>query len=190
MRDSRVKSHSRECKTFQDAWDESRRTAAAEEANREVAADPVARPLNPSSSSTDPELKRTKTTTVEDAENASERMDVDNFQRTPATSHPLEPVGDENVPKTARVARNVLHIRGEGELKFDVNEEAWPNADLATHSSYEGALIDGLPADKVKAVDDREIKQVKDLQLYHLRQNNHRNSGCRFNLFRVNLNLL
>ena len=32
--------------------------------------------------------------------------------------------------------------------KFDVNEEAWPNADLAVRSSYEGALIDGLPADK------------------------------------------
>ena len=101
MRDSRVKSHTRECKTFQDAWDESRRTAAAEEANREVAADPDTRPLNPSSSSTDPEPKRTKTTTVEDAENTTERMDVDNFQRTPATSHPLEPVGDENVSKTA-----------------------------------------------------------------------------------------
>ena len=51
-------------------------------------------------------------------------------------------------------------------MKFDVNEEAWPNADLATHSSYEGALIDGLPADKVKAGDEREIRQMKDLQLY------------------------
>ena len=51
-------------------------------------------------------------------------------------------------------------------MKFDVNEEAWPNADLATRSSYEGALIDGLPADKVKAGDEREIKQMKDLQLY------------------------
>ena len=51
-------------------------------------------------------------------------------------------------------------------MKFDVNEESWPNADLAMHSSYEGALIDGLPADKVKAGDAREIKQMKDLQLY------------------------
>ena len=34
-------------------------------------------------------------------------------------------------------------------LKFDVNEEAWPNADLASHSCCEGALIDGLPANKV-----------------------------------------
>ena len=33
--------------------------------------------------------------------------------------------------KKARVARNVLHIGGEDELKFEVNEEAWPNADLA-----------------------------------------------------------
>ena len=31
-------------------------------------------------------------------------------------------------------------------LKFDVNEEACPNADLAILSSQEGALIDGLPA--------------------------------------------
>ena len=51
-------------------------------------------------------------------------------------------------------------------MKFDVNEEAWPNADLVIRASYEGALIDGLPADKVKAGDEREIKQMKDLQLY------------------------
>ena len=70
--------------------------------------------------------------------------------------HHLEPVDDENVSKKARVARNVLQIRGEDNLKFDVNEEAWPNADLAIRSSYEGALIDGLPADKVKAGDERE----------------------------------
>ena len=67
--------------------------------------------------------------------------------------------------KKARVAKNVLHIRGEDELKFDVNEEAWPNAALVIHSSCEGALFDGLPADKVKAGDKREIKQMKDLQL-------------------------
>ena len=64
---------------------------------------------------------------------------------------------EENVSKKARVARNVLHIRGEDELKLEVNEEAWPNADLAIRSSYEGALIDGLPADKDKAGDEREI---------------------------------
>ena len=34
------------------------------------------------------------------------------------------------------------------------------------HSSYEGALIDGLPADKVKAGDERDIQQMKVLQLY------------------------
>ena len=66
----------------------------------------------------------------------------------------------------ACLVKNVLHIRGESELKFDVNEEAWPNGDLTVHSSYEGALIDGLPADKVKAGDEREIRQMKDLQLY------------------------
>ena len=32
--------------------------------------------------------------------------------------------------------------------------------------AYEGALIDGLPADKVKAGDERQIQQLKDLQLY------------------------
>ena len=58
--------------------------------------------------------------------------------------------------RKARIARNVLHICGESELKFDV----------AIRSSYEGALIDGLPADKVKAGDEREIRQMKDLQLY------------------------
>ena len=137
------------------------------EAKRGVAVDPDTRPLDLSSSSTGPEPKTTKTTTVVDAENSTDQVDVENFQkRTPATSHPLEPVGDENVPKKARVARNVLHIRGEDKSKSDVIEEAWPNADLAIHSSYEGALIDGLPANKVKACDEREIKQMKDLQLY------------------------
>ena len=65
------------------------------------------------------------------------------------------------------MARNVLHILGdEGDDEFDVNEEAWPNADLAVRASCEGALIDGLPAEKVKVGDEREIKQMKDLQLY------------------------
>ena len=36
-------------------------------------------------------------------------------------------------------------IGGESGVKFDVNEEAWPNADLAIRATYEGALIDGLP---------------------------------------------
>ena len=82
------------------------------------------------------------------------------------TSHQLEPADDENVPKKARVARNVFSIRGENGVKFDVNEEAWPNADLPFRATYEGALIDGLPADNVKAGDEREIHQMKDLQLY------------------------
>ena len=143
------KSRTRECKTYQDAWDESRRTASAEEAKRGVAADPDTRPLDPSSSSMDPEPKRTKTTSVTDTNNLADQMDEDNFQRTPATSHPLEPVDDENVSERSRVARHVLHMRGEDNVKFDVNEEAWPNAELAFHSSYEGALGDGLSADKV-----------------------------------------
>ena len=93
-------------------------------------------------------------------------MDEDDFRRGPATSHQLEPVDDENVSKKARVARNVLHFRGEDSMKVVVNEEAWPNADLVIRASYESALIDGLPANKVKAGDEREIKQMKDLQLY------------------------
>ena len=101
-----------------------------------------------------------------DIENLADRMEEDNFRRGPATSHQLEPVDDENVSKMARVARNVLHIGGEDSMNFDVNEEAWPHADLVIRASYEGALIDGLPADKVKAGDEREIKQMKDLQLY------------------------
>ena len=93
-------------------------------------------------------------------------MDEDNFRRGPATSHQLEPVDDENVSKKARVARNVRHILGEDSMKFDVNGDAWPNADLVIRASYEGSLIDGLPANKVKAGDEREIQQMKDLQLY------------------------
>ena len=31
----------------------------------------------------------------------------------------------------------------------------WHSADLVIRASYEGALIDGLPADKVKAGDER-----------------------------------
>ena len=118
---------------------------------RGVTPDTDTRPLNPSSSSTDPKPR----TLADDEENTPDQMDA----------RPLEPAIDENVSQKARVARNVLHIRGESELKFDVNE-AWPNADQAIQSSYEGALIDGLPADKVKAGDEREIRQMKDLQLY------------------------
>ena len=160
--------HTRECKSCQDAWDESLRTAPAEEAKRGIARDPDTRPLDPSGSSVDPEPKRTKTTSVTDNENLANRMKEDNFRRGPATSHQLEPVDDGNLSKKARVAKNVLHIRGEDNVKFDVTEEAWPNADLDIRASYEGALIDGLPADKVKAGDEREIQQMKDLQLYSI----------------------
>ena len=159
-------SHTRECKSHQDAWDESRRTASAEEAKRGIVGDPDTRPLDPSGSSLDAKPKRTKTTSVTDNENLADWMDEGNFRRGQATSHQLESVDDENVSKKARVARNVIHIRGEDNVKFDVNEEAWPNAELAIHSSFEGALIDGLPADKVKAGDERGIQQMKDLQLY------------------------
>ena len=90
-------------------------------------------------------------------------MDEDNFRRGPATSHQLEPVDDENVSKKARMAGNVLHIRDENSVKFDVNEEAWPNADLAIRASYEGALICPPPKSRLA---ERDIMQVKDLPLY------------------------
>ena len=38
------------------------------------------------------------------------------------------------------MARYVLHIRGEDSEKFDVNEEAWPNANLVIRATYEGRL--------------------------------------------------
>ena len=133
----------------------------------ELFVDPDTRPLDPSSSSTDPNPKRSKSTSVTDNDCLANQMDEDNFQSGSATSHQLEPVDDENVPKKARVARNVFFsIRGENGVKFGVNEEAWPNADLAIRATYEGALIGGLPADKVKAGDEREIQQMKDLLLY------------------------
>ena len=83
-----VKSHTRECKTYQDALDESRRTASGEEAKRGIVGDLDTRQLDPSSSSTDPNPKRSKTTSVTDNENLANRMDEDNFRRGPATSHP------------------------------------------------------------------------------------------------------
>ena len=123
-------------------------------------------PLDPGSSSTDPDPERIKPTTMTDVEILTEQMDEDTSLRTLATSRPLDPDVEEHVTKKARVAQNVLHIRGENELKFDVNEEDWQNAELAIRSSYEGALIDGLPGDKVKAGDEREITQMKNPQLY------------------------
>ena len=47
------KSDSRECKAFQDVWEESRRTATAEEVARGIVVDPDTRALDPISSSTD-----------------------------------------------------------------------------------------------------------------------------------------
>ena len=70
------KSHTRECKTYPDAWDESRRTASAEEAKRGIVGDPDTRPLDLSSSSTDPNPKRSKTTSVTVNENLADQMDV------------------------------------------------------------------------------------------------------------------
>ena len=59
------------------------------------------------------------------------------------------------------MATSVLHIRGEDSVRFDVNEEAWLKADLFVRASYEGALIDGLPAETVKAGDEREFSLRK-----------------------------
>ena len=68
------KSHTRECKTYQDAWEDSRRKASAEEAKRGIVGDPDTRPLDPSSSSTDPNPKRSKTTSVTANENLANRI--------------------------------------------------------------------------------------------------------------------
>ena len=54
------KSHTRECKSYQDAWDESRRTASAEEAKLGIVGDPDTRPLDPSGSSVVPSRRRQK----------------------------------------------------------------------------------------------------------------------------------
>ena len=120
-------------KLFPDAWEKSRtcgRRAAAQELKRGDQADQATRPLDPSSSSTDPDPKRFKPTTMTDVENLAEQMDEDIFLRTLATSHPLDREAEENVSEKARVVRNVLRIRGEDGLTFDANEEDWPNAEL------------------------------------------------------------
>ena len=59
------KSHTRECKAHQDAWEESRQTVRAEEAKRGIVGNPDSRPLDPSGSSTVPEPKRTERTLVQ-----------------------------------------------------------------------------------------------------------------------------
>ena len=75
--------------------------------------------LDPSSSLTDPDLKRFKLTTMTDVENLADQMDEDISLRTLATSHPLDPDAEESV-STASVAttdrarhRHELERRGE-----------------------------------------------------------------------------
>ena len=176
----RIAQHTREWKTYQDARVEGGRTATAEEVKRGVEVDQDTRPPDPSSSSTDPDPRRLRRTTVTDVETPAHQMDEDTSLRTPATSHPWDPDAEENVSKKVRVARSVHHIRGEEELEFDVSEDDWPNAELAVRSSYEGALNDGLPADKVKAGDEREITQMTDLQLYSWIMCEHHTSHVHF----------
>ena len=116
-----VKSHTHECRSYQGAWNESRRKASAEEAKRGIVADPDARPLDPIGSSTDPEPKRTKTTPATDNENQTDQVDEDNFR---ATSHQLEAVDDGNVSKKAHewqetFSTSVVRTK----KKFDVTED-------------------------------------------------------------------
>ena len=88
MRDFRSReSHTRACKTYQDASEDSHQTASAEEARRVIVGDPDTRPLDPGSSSTDPNPKRSKTTSVTDNENSANQMKENNFRKGPATSH-------------------------------------------------------------------------------------------------------
>ena len=111
---------------------------------------------------TDPNPKRSKTTSVTDNENSANQMDEDNFRRGPATSHHLEPVDDENVSKKARVARNVFHIRGKDGVKFDVNEEAWPNADLVIHIPPNKSILLTGWARRMMGSEKRSRCELKD----------------------------
>ena len=87
-----VKAHTRECKAFQDVWEESRRTATAEEVKRGIVAESDTRALDSSSSSTD-----VQPGVATDVENSADRMDEDTSLRAPAISHPLEPDAEEHV---------------------------------------------------------------------------------------------
>ena len=92
-----------------------------EEVKRADEADQDKRPLDPTSTSTDPDLKRFKPISMTDVENLAEQVDEHTSLRTLATSHPLDPEAEENVSKKARVSGNVLYIRGGDVLKLDVN---------------------------------------------------------------------
>ena len=70
-------------------------------------------------------------------------------------TRPLDPNGSRAEEGTSGKKRIFNSLRD----RFETN------ADLAIRATYEGALIEGLPADKVKAGDEREIQQMKDLQL-------------------------
>ena len=86
------KAHTRECKAFQDVWEESRRTATAEEVKRGIVAESDTRALDSSWSSTD-----VQPGVATDVENSADRMDEDTSLRAPAISHPLEPDAEEHV---------------------------------------------------------------------------------------------
>ena len=79
----------------------SRRTATTEEVKRAIEGEQDTRPLDPSSSATDPDPKRLKLTTMTGVENLANHMDEDTSLQTPATSHPLELDAEENVSKKA-----------------------------------------------------------------------------------------
>ena len=66
-------------------WEYSRRTASAEEARRGIVGDPDTRPLDPSSSSTDPNPKRLKTTSVTDNDSLANQMDEEVLERMDAS---------------------------------------------------------------------------------------------------------
>ena len=73
------KSHTREAKHFKMPGT---RVVELQRRKRGVAADPDTRPLDPSGSSMDPELKRTTTPPWQTLKNLADRMDEDNLQRT------------------------------------------------------------------------------------------------------------
>ena len=63
--------------TYQDAWEDSRRTASAEEARSGIVGHPDTRQLDPSGSSLDPKPKRSKTTSVTDNDSLANQLDED-----------------------------------------------------------------------------------------------------------------
>ena len=113
--------NTREYEAHQEAWEESRARgtgATSEEVKHRQETDPNTRPLDPSSSSRDPDPKR-----VEPGdEDRTDRMDEGACWSAPIGFL----TGRASLKESTS---NVVQIRAADDGKFDVNEEDWPNAD-------------------------------------------------------------